>query len=189
MPGPRKTAASSAACAISPRRSPHGRRRSLVFTQFREIDRAAGGVPRLRVRPPGLVLHGGTAVGKRKELVRRFQEDEGVPFFVLSVKAGGAGPQPDRGLARDPLRSLVEPGGGEPGDRPCIPHRPDPECAGAQVRLPRHRRGEDRPLIESKRQLAGDLLGGGGETCSDRDERRGAAEAGGARSRDALKEA
>jgi len=40
---------------------------------------------------PGLVLHGGTAVGKRKELVRRFQEDELAPFFVLSLKAGGAG--------------------------------------------------------------------------------------------------
>ena len=30
-------------------------------------------------------------MAKRKDLVRRFQEDESVPFFVLSVKAGGAG--------------------------------------------------------------------------------------------------
>jgi len=30
-------------------------------------------------------------VKKRKDLVRRFQEDEAVPFFVLSLKAGGAG--------------------------------------------------------------------------------------------------
>jgi non-specific serine/threonine protein kinase len=30
-------------------------------------------------------------VGKRKDLVRRFQDDDAVPFFVLSVKAGGAG--------------------------------------------------------------------------------------------------
>ena len=28
---------------------------------------------------------------KRQELVRRFQEDEAVPFFVLSLKAGGTG--------------------------------------------------------------------------------------------------
>ncbi len=28
---------------------------------------------------------------KRQELVRRFQEDEDVPFFVLSLKAGGTG--------------------------------------------------------------------------------------------------
>ena len=40
---------------------------------------------------PGLVLHGDTDVKKRKELVRQFQEDESVPFFVLSLKAGGAG--------------------------------------------------------------------------------------------------
>src|SRR6202035_5000500 len=39
----------------------------------------------------GLILHGGTPVSKRKELVRRFQDDELVPFFVLSLKAGGAG--------------------------------------------------------------------------------------------------
>src|SRR5664279_5648144 len=40
---------------------------------------------------PGLVLHGETEVKKRKDLVRQFQEDETVPFFVLSLKAGGAG--------------------------------------------------------------------------------------------------
>src|SRR4029453_17127964 len=39
----------------------------------------------------GLVLHGETEVKKRRDLVRKFQEDEDVPFFVLSVKAGGAG--------------------------------------------------------------------------------------------------
>ncbi|HND50794.1 MAG TPA: C-terminal helicase domain-containing protein, partial [Pirellulaceae bacterium] len=40
---------------------------------------------------PGLVLHGGVPVAKRKELVRRFQEDDTLPFFVISVKAGGTG--------------------------------------------------------------------------------------------------
>src|SRR5262245_23072699 len=40
---------------------------------------------------PGVVLTGETEVKKRKVLVRRFQEDASVPFFVLSVKAGGAG--------------------------------------------------------------------------------------------------
>src|SRR5215469_5281757 len=40
---------------------------------------------------PGLVLHGETEVKKRKEVVRRFQEDEAAGFFVLSLKAGGAG--------------------------------------------------------------------------------------------------
>ena len=40
---------------------------------------------------PGLVLHGATAVRNRQALVRAFQEDETIPFFVLSLKAGGSG--------------------------------------------------------------------------------------------------
>ena len=40
---------------------------------------------------PGLVLHCDIEVKKRKELVLTFQEDESVPFFILSLKAGGAG--------------------------------------------------------------------------------------------------
>ena len=63
----------------------------LVFTQFREatlpIATFLGGI----FGREGLLLHGGTPVAKRKELVRRFQEDELTPFFVLSLKAGGAG--------------------------------------------------------------------------------------------------
>ena len=39
----------------------------------------------------GLILHGGVPVGKRKELVDAFQRDDGPPFFVLSLKAGGTG--------------------------------------------------------------------------------------------------
>jgi SNF2 family DNA or RNA helicase len=63
----------------------------LVFTQFREITAPLatflGGIfGRL-----GLVLHGGTPVKQRKELVQAFQADEAVPFFILSLKAGGAG--------------------------------------------------------------------------------------------------
>ena len=33
----------------------------------------------------------GRAVGKRKDLVKAFQDDESIPFFVLSLKAGGSG--------------------------------------------------------------------------------------------------
>jgi non-specific serine/threonine protein kinase len=39
----------------------------------------------------GLVLHGATPVEKRQGLVNRFQEDDRVPFMVLSLKAGGTG--------------------------------------------------------------------------------------------------
>jgi len=63
----------------------------LVFTQFREITGAlAAHLARVFGRP-GLVLHGGTPVKARRDLVRAFQDDERVPFFVLSLKAGGSG--------------------------------------------------------------------------------------------------
>jgi non-specific serine/threonine protein kinase len=63
----------------------------LVFTQFREATQPLAAFLGSVFGREGLVLHGGTPVGKRKELVRRFQEDDLTPFFVLSLKAGGAG--------------------------------------------------------------------------------------------------
>jgi non-specific serine/threonine protein kinase len=63
----------------------------LVFTQFKETTAPLAAFLGSVFGRSGLVLHGETEVGKRKDLVRRFQEDEDVPFFVLSVKAGGAG--------------------------------------------------------------------------------------------------
>jgi len=63
----------------------------LVFTQFREITDPLAAFLGEAFGRPGLVLHGGTAVKARKDLVKRFQEDEAVPFFVLSLKAGGSG--------------------------------------------------------------------------------------------------
>jgi len=63
----------------------------LVFTQFREITGPLatflGGI----FGRPGLVLHGETTVRNRKSLVQTFQDDETVPYFILSLKAGGAG--------------------------------------------------------------------------------------------------
>ena len=63
----------------------------LVFSQFAEttapLAAFLGGI----FGRAGCVLTGATAVKERKELVRRFQEDESVPFFVLSLKAGGSG--------------------------------------------------------------------------------------------------
>jgi non-specific serine/threonine protein kinase len=63
----------------------------LVFTQFREVTAPLAAFLGSVFQRPGLVLHGETEVKKRKDLVRRFQEDESVGFFVLSLKAGGAG--------------------------------------------------------------------------------------------------
>ena len=63
----------------------------LVFTQFRETTEPLAAFLGMVFGREGLVLHGGTPVAKRRELVKRFQEDELTPFFVLSLKAGGAG--------------------------------------------------------------------------------------------------
>ncbi|MCU0662625.1 MAG: DEAD/DEAH box helicase [Myxococcota bacterium] len=65
--------------------------KALVFTQFRELCAPLGSFLASVFGRPGLVLHGDTPVQKRGELVRRFQGDESVPFFVLSLKAGGTG--------------------------------------------------------------------------------------------------
>jgi SNF2 family DNA or RNA helicase len=63
----------------------------LVFTQFREIIPPLAAFLGSVFGRPGLVLHGETDVKKRHALVCRFQEDERVPFFLLSLKAGGSG--------------------------------------------------------------------------------------------------
>jgi SNF2 family DNA or RNA helicase len=63
----------------------------LVFSQFREVTAPLAAFLGSVFGGPGLVLHGETDVKKRKELVRRFQEDEAERFFVLSLKAGGTG--------------------------------------------------------------------------------------------------
>ena len=63
----------------------------LIFTQFSEI------IPPLAEHlssifgRTGLILHGGTPIKQRKKLVEEFQSDNGPPFFVLSLKAGGTG--------------------------------------------------------------------------------------------------
>ena len=63
----------------------------LIFTQFQSVCEPLAKYLGEVFGQPGLVLHGGVPVGKRKELVRRFQEEDGLPFFVISVKAGGTG--------------------------------------------------------------------------------------------------
>jgi non-specific serine/threonine protein kinase len=65
--------------------------KALVFTQFREITAPLAGFLATVFGRPGLVLHGQTAVARRRGLVESFQSDDGPPFFVLSLKAGGTG--------------------------------------------------------------------------------------------------
>ena len=65
--------------------------RVLVFTQFREMTEPLATFLAGVFGRPGLVLHGQTRVAERQKLVEAFQADDGPPFFVLSLKAGGTG--------------------------------------------------------------------------------------------------
>jgi SNF2 family DNA or RNA helicase len=67
------------------------RERVLVFTQFREITGPLSEFLTGIFGKQGIVLHGGTPVGKRKDLVARFQDEDYMPYMVLSLKAGGVG--------------------------------------------------------------------------------------------------
>jgi non-specific serine/threonine protein kinase len=67
------------------------RERVIIFTQFKEMTKPLNDFLEGVFKHKGLILHGGTPVKKRKELVEKFQGHEYVPFMVLSIKAGGVG--------------------------------------------------------------------------------------------------
>ena len=137
--------------------------KALVFTQFRETTGPLASFLGSVFGRPGLVLHGDTAVKKRQELVRQFQEDERVPFFVLSLKAGGSG------LNLTAASHVIH------FDRwwnPAVENQATDRAfrIGQTKNVLVHKficRGtvEDKidQLIESKTQLAGDILGGGAD--------------------------
>ena len=135
----------------------------LVFTQFREVTAPLAAFLGSVFGRPGLVLHGGTPVRSRQELVCRFQEDEAVGFFVLSLKAGGSG------LNLTAASHVVH------FDRwwnPAVENQATDRAfrIGQKKNVLVHKfvcRGtvEEKidQLIESKRQLSKDLLEGGAE--------------------------
>jgi non-specific serine/threonine protein kinase len=137
--------------------------KALVFTQFREVTAPLAAFLGSVFGRAGLVLHGETAVGKRQSLVRQFQEDERVPFFVLSLKAGGSG------LNLTAASHVLH------FDRwwnPAVENQATDRAfrIGQTKNVVVHKflcRGtvEEKidDLIESKRQLSQDLLEGGGE--------------------------
>ncbi|MES2258933.1 MAG: DEAD/DEAH box helicase [Pseudomonadota bacterium] len=63
----------------------------LVFTQFQEMTGPLHDFLQQIFGRAGCVLHGATPVKARKALVEQFQQEQGPPFFVLSIKAGGTG--------------------------------------------------------------------------------------------------
>ena len=67
------------------------REKVIVFTQFKEITKHLAKFLANVFGREGLILHGSTAVGKRKKIVDQFQSFDYIPFIVLSLKAGGVG--------------------------------------------------------------------------------------------------
>jgi superfamily II DNA or RNA helicase len=138
--------------------------KALIFTQFKETTAPLAAFLGSVFGRAGLVLHGETEVRKRKDLVRQFQEDEGVPFFVLSVKAGGAG------LNLTAASHVIH------FDRwwnPAVENQATDRAfrIGQTKNVLVHKfvcRGtvEDKidRMIEAKQQLAGDFLGSGADT-------------------------
>ncbi len=67
------------------------RERMLVFTQFRELTSALDDFLAEIFHCRGGVIHGSIPVGERNSIVERFQSEEYMPYLVLSVRAGGTG--------------------------------------------------------------------------------------------------
>lgn len=67
------------------------RERVLVFTQYREMTEPISDFLKEIFSKEGFVLHGGTTVKMRNEMVKQFNGEHYVPYMVLSLKAGGVG--------------------------------------------------------------------------------------------------
>jgi SNF2 family DNA or RNA helicase len=64
----------------------------LIFTQFREIAESLDDYLRHHCHYNTYVLHGGTSVKKREQMIAAFQDPATEPsIFILSIKAGGVG--------------------------------------------------------------------------------------------------
>ena len=64
---------------------------ALIFTQYRSMMEPLHDFLAGIFGAPGLVLHGGTPIAERQQLVQQFQHPGGPPFFLLSLKAAGTG--------------------------------------------------------------------------------------------------
>lgn len=67
------------------------RERVLIFTQFKEITPYLDEFLSEIFHRHGFVLHGGTPIAARNQMVESFQGEKYVPYMILSVKAGGTG--------------------------------------------------------------------------------------------------
>lgn len=67
------------------------RERVLVFTQYKEMVQPLSDFLKSIFLKEGFVLHGGTQIKRRSEMVEQFNGEHYIPYMVLSLKAGGVG--------------------------------------------------------------------------------------------------
>jgi len=67
------------------------REKVIIFTQFKEMTEPISEFLSGVFHREGFVLHGGTPVKKRNEIVKEFNSEKYIPYMVLSLKAGGVG--------------------------------------------------------------------------------------------------
>ena len=67
------------------------RERVIVFTQYKEIIPYLSDFLHTIFQQPGFVIHGGTPVKKRGDIVDKFNAEDYVPYIVCSLKAAGTG--------------------------------------------------------------------------------------------------
>jgi SNF2 family DNA or RNA helicase len=102
-------------------------RKILLFSQFTQmLSLIEEELPRLGI--PWVKLTGQSK--NRDTIIDQFTSGQ-VPLFLISLKAGGGGPEPAAGRYGYPLRPVVEPRRGKPGHRPGPPHRADAKRVGA----------------------------------------------------------
>lgn len=66
--------------------------KSLVFTQFIDMGKKLRSTLADRLGKPVLFYHGGLTRTDRDALIERFQTEENIPVLILSLRAGGTGP-------------------------------------------------------------------------------------------------
>jgi len=89
--------------------------KALVFTQFRETTAPLAAFLGSVFGRAGLVCTAKRRSGSAGNWCAGSRRNDNVPFFVLSLKAGGAGLNLHGSFACHPFRPMVESGCGKPG--------------------------------------------------------------------------
>ena len=95
--------------------------RALVFSQYRASGFGVEAVAEILGDFRPLIFTGAQSPEERRDILNRFRRDDEHKVLVVSLRAGGVGPEPPRSLLCIPSRPVVESGGGKAGRGPQPP--------------------------------------------------------------------